>query len=653
MLKFQLKKSIYYLFGIAITLFFCLLYLLKPQPIQTIDLKLYDLMFLLRGKENHSNKVVIVAIDEKSLEKIGRWPWSRDIMAKLVDKLTENSPAVIAFDVIFSESEKNDPILAKSIRNAGNVIMPVVFFFDKEDEKLKESIIDSSIKVINQERLLEYAPLSSKSVLFPVDSIANSSAGFGHINMFPDHDGTIREELLYVEYNGYLIPSLSLISAANYLGIPREKFLVDAAKGIYLGKRYIPTDKFGRILIPYYGGNHTFNHISIVDVIEGKIKREDIEEKIILIGATAVGIYDLRVTPFSSALPGVEKHANAIESLISGKNLLHASDKIILLSVIVIGVLGTILYKKLKSWYGLVLLFSMLLINFSLSYFLFAYKGIWFTPFYSSANVITQFIVIIAVKYAISEKEARHIRKIFSNYVTERVVNELIKNPSMAKLGGERREVTVFFSDIRGFTSLSEKLQPEDVVDILNEYFNKMTEIIFKWEGTLDKFIGDAIMIFWGAPLPQPDHAERAINCSIEMTLALESLCEKWTKEGKPALKIGIGINTGEVLVGNIGAEGRKMDYTVIGDHVNLASRLEGLNKKFGTEIIISEYTLEKIRDSIEAGKFGSILVRGLGNIAVKGKEKPVKIYGIERIKEGKPAIIEVSEESVVTMSEK
>jgi len=242
--KREIKKSIYYIIAVAITLIFCLLYYFQPEPLHILELKLYDLLFLLRGEERPSDKVIIVAIDEPSIEKLGRWPWSRDKIAKLVETLNEYSPAVIAFDVIFSETEKNDTALAKSIENAGKVILPVVFFFDKKDLKPKSVIFKSSVRVINHEKFMEYAPLSSNSVLIPVEPLSKASAGFGHINMFPDPDGTIRTETLFIEYNGYLIPSLSLKASALYLGIPEEKFLIDATKGIYLGKKYISTDRY-------------------------------------------------------------------------------------------------------------------------------------------------------------------------------------------------------------------------------------------------------------------------------------------------------------------------------------------------------------------------------------------------------------------------
>lgn len=652
MVKGKVKVTTFLIVGLSITALVCTVFAFEPKPLRILDLKLYDLLFHLRGQKTGPDSVVIAAIDEKSIEQLGRWPWNRDKFAKLIDRLVDFNVAVVAFDVIFSEPEERDPILTESIDRAGNVIMPVVFFFDDEQGDIKNEIIRSSLRVTNHERLSKYAPLSSRGVLMPVPSISEVSSGFGHINAFPDEDGVIRVEALYVEYQGYLIPSLALKAASLFLGIPEDRVVIDATKGVYLGKRYIPTDQFGRILIPYYGGNNSFKHISIVDILEGRVKREELEERLVFIGATAVGIYDLRVTPFSSALPGVEKHASVASALIEGVSIVPAGSLFIYLSVIIMGVLSTLVYYRFKATLSVLFLLLSLTLLVLFSYYLFL-KGVWFSTNYASLSMILNFTALISMKYAYSEREARNIRKIFSNYVTERVVNELIKNPEMAKLGGERREVTVLFSDIRGFTTLSEKTPPEQVVELLNEYFDAMTKIIFKWEGTLDKFIGDAIMVFWGAPLPQPDHAERAVNCSLEMVAALRTLSEKWLREGKPELKIGIGINTGEVLVGNIGAEGRKMDYTVIGDHVNLASRLEGLNKKFGTEIIISEFTLEKLKEQIEQGKFNHALFRGLGNIAVKGKERPVKIYSVEQASKEASGLVEVSDDKVIVMTEK
>lgn len=623
-----MKKYREAVFSAIIFLLFLFLFYVRFYPLELIDLKIYDVFFHLRGEKDPPKDVVIAAIDEQSLEKLGRWPWSRDHIAKLIDKLTDAGAAVIALDIIFSEAEKNDPVLAQSIGRAGNVILPVVFFFDKETQEFGE-IANSGVPAMNAHMFKRYHPISSKGVLAPREILAKEAAGFAHINMFPDPDGTIRWEALLIEYRGYLIPSLALKSTAMFLGIPNEKFLVDSTRGIYLGKRFIPTDPWGRILIPYYGGSSTFKTISIVDILEDKVKKGELEEKIVLVGATAVGIYDLRVTPLNSAMPGIEKHAHVIASLLDGKVILPIPKYVVSLTMLVFLFIGTFFYQRLKALYSLSILVVLSGGVFLVSFYLFN-NGYWFSGIYISGSILTQFLTIISIRYAYTEKEARRIRRIFSSYVTEKVVNELIKNPSMAKLGGERREVTVLFSDVRGFTSLSEKLAPEKVVEALNELFKAMVEIIFKWEGTLDKFIGDAIMVFWGAPLPQEDHAKRAVGCAVEMILTLRRLNQNWAKEGKPPLRIGVGINSGEVLVGNIGVEGKKMDYTVIGDNVNLASRLEGLNKDFNSEIIISEYTLERIRDELLKGALGELELIELGDVKVKGKEKPVKIFQIK-----------------------
>jgi adenylate cyclase len=258
--------------------------------------------------------------------------------------------------------------------------------------------------------------------------------------------------------------------------------------------------------------------------------------------------------------------------------------------------------------------------------YLFVSHGIWMNLVYPSASLILGYTSQTAYRFFTEERRARDIRKMFSSYVSKRIVDELIRDPATAKLGGARKEITVLFSDIRGFTTFSEKHQPEEVVSMLNEYLDAMTRIIFEYDGTLDKFIGDAIMAFWGAPVGQPDHAERAVRCALSMTQKLGELQAKWTREGKAVLDTGVGINTGEMVVGNMGAEGKKMDYTAIGDHVNLGARLEGLTRQYNSHIIVSEFTYEKVRDIVAANP--------LGEVTVKGREKPVVIYDLVGLKE-------------------
>ena len=241
------------------------------------------------------------------------------------------------------------------------------------------------------------------------------------------------------------------------------------------------------------------------------------------------------------------------------------------------------------------------------------------------------FVSLTVTKFFFEEKKAKEIRSMFSSYVSPKIVEVLINNPEKAKLGGERKVVTALFSDIAGFTSLSEKRNPEEVVDLLNEYFEEMTGIIFKWDGTLDKFVGDEIMAFWGAPVDQPDHAERAVRCAMDMIDSLARMQEKWAKEGKDILDCGIGINTGEVLIGNIGASGKKMDYTIIGDNVNLAARVETLTRTYGAKIILTEFTLNHLGSIMKQGIIDHYTRKELETVRVKGKEKEVEIFELRR----------------------
>ncbi|MCL4493018.1 MAG: adenylate/guanylate cyclase domain-containing protein [Nitrospirae bacterium] len=642
--------------GLLITILTTCLMLLKLHPLETVEGKLLDYRFQIRGALKVPESVVIAVIDEKSIEKLGRWPWNRDVIARLVERLNKAGAGVIVFDIIYSEHEKNDPLLAAAIKDAGNVILPIVFDFDRESKTPDSELLVNSAftSVENPGRFKKYTPILGKRALIPVPQLIKEAMQLGHINMIPDDDGTLRWETLVLGYNGYLYPSLTLQAAAIYLGVPPEKVVLKATEGIQVGKRFIPTDRWGRTLIRYYGPEGTFRHISISDILDGTVKDEELQGKVVLIGATAIGIYDLRVTPFSPAMPGVEKHASVIASILENKFLravpLAANLGILLLSGLLLSFLAP--RYKVAGAAGMAALFLLLVLV--PGYFLFTQKGLWVNITYPSLNILLIFIAITAYNYAVEERYAKKMRAMFSSYVTERVVNELIKNPDMAKLGGERREVTILFSDVRGFTSFSEKHSPEEVVAILNEYLGAMTGIVFRWEGTLDKFIGDAILAFWGAPMPQENHAELAVKCALDMVKTLKDLQQKWQAEGKPLLDCGIGLNTGEVLVGNIGAEGKKMDYTVIGDNVNLGSRVESLTRKYDAHILMTEFTLSKVREYVSSGKIGHISITGLERVIVKGKEEPVGIYDVKALEPGaKSGIVDVDEDKIVKLKEK
>lgn len=649
-------RKIILIIGLVITLFYAGCLMQKALPLERLELLLYDLRYQLRGRIAPPGDVVIVAIDDRSIERIGRWPWERKRLAEIVGLLKEMGAKVVLMDIICAEPAPGDAALCDAIGRAGNVLLPIVFTFKGGTRLIEnENLSRWSIPMIrNMDNLRIFPPISAPDVLLTLDRIASRAAGLGHITMIPDGDGVLRWEVMAVEYNGEFYPSIDLQAARLFYNLPQEALIVDAARGIQLGDIFIPTDSWHRLLIHYYGPANTFPHISAADLLEGKTDRSLVKGKIVLVGATATGIYDIRVTPTSPVMPGIEKHASVVASILERRFPERTKKATSLLVLLTSGILFSFCMLRARATLGAILAFLFISAIFFAGYWLFFRNGLWIDISFSGLNLLSIYLVVTAFRFTMEERYAKKIRGMFSSYVTERVVNELINNPDLARLGGSRREITVLFSDVLAFTPFSERHSPEEVVSLLNEYLGEMAQVIFSWEGTLDKFIGDAILAFWGAPLGQEDHAERAVKCAVDMIEHLKRLQAKWKTEGKEPFDSGIGVNTGEVLVGNIGAEGKKMDYTVIGDHVNLGSRVEGLTRKYGCHIVITEYTLDRLRESIRDGKLAGLKVTGLDRVAVKGKERPVAIYEVAAApKNERTVIVECPSDAVVHLTEK
>jgi len=631
MKKSSIKKvGIYIALVVAIAL--SVLHVRHFRFFEVLEEKTLDLRFTMRGKVAPGPETVIAVIDEKSINKLGRFPWPRSVWGRVVDRLTEEGSKVIVFDVFFSEREsvESDDLFQRAIMRSGRVILPVVFDFSETGYKesgftgKKLDFMTPSAYSILKNADEPFLPLKAKMVLPTLLRFSAFAKALAHINMIPDMDGTIRWEVLAIQYQGDYYAPIGLQAARLYRGLKSEDLALDYRGSVQLGDTTIPVDGFGRMLINFRGPNNTFPMYSISDILDRTIRARAFRDKIVLIGATAQGIYDLRVTPFSTNMAGIEKHASVVDTILRKDFIYRTEATVIPLILLFAGLLGIYLPRLgAKAGAGL---FLALFVGYGwIVYYLFISKGIWFNFVYPSSALVFGYTSQTAYRFFTEERRARDIRKMFSSYVSKRIVDELIRDPSKARLGGERKEITVLFSDIRGFTSFSEKHQPEEVVSMLNEYLGAMTDIVFKYDGTLDKFIGDAIMALWGAPIGQPDHAERAVRCALAMGEKLGELQKKWADEGKPVLDTGIGINTGEMVVGNMGAEGKKMDYTVIGDHVNLGARVESLTRQYNNHIIITEFTYEKVKDIVEVNK--------LGSVTVKGKERPLVIYDLVGVK--------------------
>jgi adenylate cyclase len=466
-------------------------------------------------------------------------------------------------------------------------------------------------------------------------------------------DGVMRWEILALKYGDDAYPSLALQIARLAKGVRQEDLGLYGGSNIRFGERFIPIDLSNRVLVDYYGPEGSFPYFSAADLLNGRVRPEALAGKVVLIGTSALATYDQKVSPFSADMPGVEKNATVVENILSNRFMTKSPGVVELAVILGTAILLTLLLPRLSARNGVIIGFS-LMGAYLIAAELTCLEGIWLSLVYPLGNMALIVTAQTVSKLLFEEKQSRQIRAMFSSYVTERLVDEMIRNPEMAHLGGQKREITVLFSDVVGFTTYSENHQPEEVVAILNEYLGAMTDIVLKWEGVLDKFIGDAIVVFWGAPLKQDDHAVRAVRCALEMQERLEQLRGKWLTEGRTPIHSGIGLNSGEAIVGNIGAEGKKMDYTVIGDHVNLGARVEALTRRYDARILMTEYTLEKLRPLIAAGEFGGVSILGRERVIVKGRETPVGVYSVDHLDPGEATtVVECDPEKVVRLTEK
>ena len=649
-----------------------------PHPLlrllADIELRTLDMRFRLRGPRPPSPAVVIVAIDQKSQDVLGRWPFPRSCFAEAVNSLREAGARVIAFDVNFPQPDQNSALLAlrearreyaasvkgaaqnprfeaqlKSLEAAAdndqrfanalshfaNAILGYFLILSKEEtrsqnqERVKEFLNYLSFQaypqIVNPEYAKSFEGMTDVGLSPNLPRFAEVAKNFGFFNVIPDPDGTVRREPVVVRFQDSYYPSLDVAAALAYLNTPLDQVAVffnpNGLERVDLGSMKIPTDPEGYVQIDYHGPSGTFPTYSMADVVERKLPPEIFRDRLVLIGPTATGIADFVVTPFQTmAFPGVEVHANCIDNILNGHFLRRGlrENLIDIAFILLFGLGAGILLSVVPPARATVAVLVCLGLFFWLAYHLFATYRIWIAAFLPTATLTINYAGIVSYRFFFEEREKRKVRTAFHQYLPPSLIRQILERPELLRLGGEEKELTAMFSDIRGFTALSEGLPPGGLVELLNEYFSEMTEVIFRNWGTLDKYIGDAIMAFWGAPHPQQDHAEHACRAALEILRALEKLNYRWEAEGRSRIDIGVGINTGSMLVGNMGST-RRFNFTVMGDNVNLASRLEQLNKQFGTRLMIGEATYLKVCEKMVA--------RELDLIRVKGKTKPVRIY--------------------------
>ena len=549
-----------------------------------------DFLYYLRGEKSSPKEIIVVAIDEPSFQEIGlQWPWPRSLHAQLIDRLKKNGAKSIAFDILFVEHSKypgDDDIFAASIKNAGNVVLGANI---------------TQIKRNNYTQMM---------LVKPLEKLSKYAATIALVNFAPDIDGIIRHGRFLINNTPTL--SYAAVSVALKENFPKQNHDINEP-----------------FLIDFRGPSGNIKTVSYYQALEpDKYLPENIfRDKIVFVGLASdaavevsKGAIDAFPTPFfrlsRKAMFGVEIHANTAFTILEGTPLTEYNTYLIFFIFLFLSLI-TMKFKNNPQILSIYTLASTVLSTI-ISVMLFINNKIMISLGVPLTAVITSSSYWGITGFISTYKDKKMIKDAFDKYVNPSVVEEVLKKPDLLKLGGEKRVLTVLFSDIRGFTTLSEKLEPEKLVYLLNEYLSKMTDKVFINDGLLDKFIGDAVMAIFGAPLPNEKHAELACKTAVEMINALDEVGKIWIANNMPAPKIGIGINTGNMVVGNMGSFDR-FDYTVIGDEVNLASRLEGLTKEYGVEIIVSESTYNRAKD-----KF---LFRELDLVKVKGKLKPVKIF--------------------------
>jgi len=631
--------------------------------VQQLDNYLYDARLNLTMPGTVDPTIVIVDIDEASLAEIGRWPWSRDKLAHLVTELFEYyKVSMIGFDIFFREPDESsgyrilkqlgkqelagvpqylgrldelqaqldfDKLFSDSLAR-GPVVMGYTFFAAQESNaRIRDGVLPPPVITAAQVegKFIPAQHYTGYGANLP--EIQANAVGAGHTTPSLDTDGVVRRVPMLIEFDGDYYESLSLAMTRLILGADRVEPVFAAAaasgsampalEGLRLNDVLIPVDAHIQTLVPYRGGAHSFPYVSAADIIHGRADPKVLEGSVVLVGTSAKGLVDLRPAPVSSEFPGVEVHANLISGILD-QRLKTANDNtefIGTLSLLLTGMALVLVLPLLSPIPATVFTAAMLAAVLGSNYYLWTQDNLVVPLALNLLLILLVYLLNMAYGFFIVGRAMRQLSHLFGQYLPKELVEEMKEDPTAYNQLAQNREMTVLFTDIRSFTTISEGLSPEDLSAMLNSYLTPMTQIIHDHRGTIDKYIGDAVMAFWGAPLADPDHARHALYTGLAMLERLNAIREDFKERGWPEIRIGVGINTGVMSVGDMGSKFR-MSYTVLGDAVNLGSRLEGLTKTYGVEIIVSETTRAAVPDYV---------YRELDLVKVKGKEQPIAIF--------------------------
>lgn len=630
------------------------------RVIDTLENLAYDFRLQLHLPSEVEKQVVIIDIDEKSLAQIGQWPWERNVLASIVDNLFDHYHIkVLGFDIVFAEKDEDpsdrilyqlansslasneefreilrrnnnslmrDKRFAMELANR-NTVLGVVF--NPSEKDLSKGELPSPVPNFDQNIINSFAFAHAAGYTANVDVLQKNahSAGFFD-NPLIDEDGVFRRVPLLQAYEGKLYASLALEVIRTGMENNTIKLAYSAAdeaetvkslEWVYVGDIAIPVDEHSSVMVPYIGPRKSFDYISAADILNKTVSPDRLKNKLALFGTSAAGLMDLRTTPLESAYPGVEVHANIIQGILD-QTIMHKPEYMIGFEILLIFILGlglTFLLPSLSpAWSTLGTLIAVGLVLLMDNY---SWNELRVVMPVASPLILIGLLFVTNMSYGffVESRGKRQLTHLFGQYVPPDLVNEMSRDLKEINLDGEIRTMSVLFTDVRGFTTISEKMEPRELTTFINAFLTPLTRVIHHNRGTIDKYMGDAIMAFWGAPLKDEQHARNAINAGMEMLKAIDELNMTFRQQGLPEIRIGIGINTGEMNVGNKGSEFR-VDYTVLGDAVNLGSRLEGLTKSYGVEFIVNETTRHEVPE---------YEYRMLDSVRVKGKDHPVTIY--------------------------
>lgn len=620
-----------------------------PSFFSNAELKILDLRMYSKAPTVPLGVVTIAAIDDHSIQELGRWPWSRRIFAELIDSLHRYNARIVCLDLLLSDPDNpqdasfvpdtrsspssvvtsNDRVLADAIRRAGNVVVGISFKFEGQRDQMRglTGFTDRPFTVVpkayamvrlNPEDNLRVA----KAYLPLLDVIAQSARAIGFVNIEPDRDSIVRSEPMAIALGDSWFAPLGLAAIAAYY--ENSALLLrpglDGRLRVLVGNREIPVDEYGEMMIRFRGEGGAFPTYSISDIISGKVPDNALANKVVLVGATATGLADRQSTPLDTNEFGVEIQATIIDNILRGdflvRSMLGVREALFALAL---GFATIIISTYLGAlWMGIAeVLLAFIYVSYA-QYMLFREHeviGIFVPVFIAFATAI----ILGFYRYLTEGREKRYLRAVFERYLHPEVINQLVEHPEDLRLGGERYHLTIMFTDIVNFTSRAEKTPPEALVSLLNTYTTAMTDLILESHGVVDKLMGDGIMAFWGTPVEVPNAAKTAVDCGLAMLFRLNELRREDPRFSD--LYIGIGIHSGNVTAGNFGSA-RRFDYTIIGDDVNFASRLEGLTRKFKVPLLVSAETLR------EAGA-DRYLCREIGMVKVKGKADLISIVEV------------------------